>query len=367
MRLVWLELRDFRSYEALSFRPDPGVNVLVGANGAGKTSVLEAIGYLATLASFRRSPEASMVREGAETAITRGEFATAVGGTVIEVETPQAGRRRVLLNGKRAQSRADVAAAATVVAFLPDDLDLVKRGPAYRREYLDDVAAQAWPAAASEQADYERALRQRNALLRQEGRRADGPTLDVWDDRVSGFGAKILGRRLAVANLLEPEIAGLYREMGDGGERFSWQYDSAGLGIIDASTTGEALLVPLREAIAAARSTDLDRRTTTVGPHRDDLQMSLDGRDARTRASQGEQRSIALGMRVAAFRVLSDRRGTPPVLLLDDVFSELDADRGQRLVGHLPDAQVFVTSARSEEVPMVGERWQVAGGQVIAA
>jgi DNA replication and repair protein RecF len=367
VQLIWLDLRDFRSYASLKFRPEPGVNVLVGPNGAGKTSVLEAIGYLATLASFRRAPEASLVREGAEAAIVRGEFFSGVGGTVVEIETPGAGRRRVLLNGKRAQGRAEVASATTVVAFLPDDLDLVKRGPAYRREYLDDVAAQAWPAAGAEQADYERALRQRNALLRKEGRRADGPTLDVWDDRVSILGAKILERRLAAAALLEPEIADLYLELGEGRERFSWKYLSSALGTLVAPAAGEELVEPLRNAIATARNDDLDRRTTTVGPHRDDLEMSLGSRDARTRASQGEQRSIALGLRLAAFRVLADRRGSPPVLLLDDVFSELDADRGQRLVGHLPDAQVFVTSARSEEVPMVGARWRVDDGEVTAA
>lgn len=366
MQLVWLELRNFRSYESLTFRPEPGVNVLVGPNGAGKSSVLEAIGYLATLSSFRRAPEGSLVGERADVAIARGEFVSGGGGTVIEVETPRTGRRRVLLNGKGVQGRAAVAAAASVVAFLPDDLDLVKRGPAYRREYIDDVAAQAWPAAGAEQSDYERALRQRNALLRKEGRRADGPTLDVWDERVSLLGAKILARRLAAAALLEPAVAGLYLELGEGSERFGWSYLSSGLGKLAAPSTGD-LVEPLRRAMAAARHDDLERRTTTVGPHRDDLVMLLDGRDARTRASQGEQRSIALGLRLAAFQLLSDHRGSPPVLLLDDVFSELDADRGERLVGHLPEAQVFVTSARSEEVPMVGKRWRVEDGEVTAA
>lgn len=367
MQLVWLELRDFRSYSALSFRPEAGVNVLVGPNGAGKTSVLEAIGYLATLSSFRRAPEAALVKEGAAAAIARAEFSTGVGGSVIEVETPSTGRRRVLLNGKRAQSRADVAAVVSVVGFLPDDLDLVKRGPAYRREYVDDVAAQAWPAAGTEQAEYERALRQRNALLRKDGRRTDAATLDVWDDRVGLLGAKVLERRLAVLALLEPEVSGLYFDLGEASEPLTWRYSAAGLGFIGGTPPADELLGPLRQAVLEARQDDLDRRTTTVGPHRDELVISLGDRDARTRASQGEQRSIALGLRIAAFRVLSDRRGSRPVLLLDDVFSELDAARGQRLVGHLPEAQVFVTSARSEEVPMVGARWRVEGGEVVAA
>jgi len=364
MRISWLELRDFRSYRELIFHPEDGVNVLVGPNGAGKTSVLEAIGYLATLSSFRRSPESALVRDTADAAIVRGEFATATGTALIEVETPADGRRRVLLNGKRAASRSDVAAVTAVVAFLPDDLDLVKRGPAYRREYLDDVAAQAWPGAAADQADHDRALRQRNALLRKEGRYADPTTLDVWDDRVSRLAAKVIERRLAAAALLEPEVAGLYEEMGEGSERLSWSYMSEGLGELGAPASADGLVGPLREAMMAARQADLDRRTTTVGPHRDELVMRLDARDARTRASQGEQRSIALGLRIAAFRVLTERRGARPVLLLDDVFSELDADRGQRLVGHLPEAQVFVTSARAEEVPLVGARWSVDDGRV---
>ena len=366
MQLAWLEMRDFRSYEALEFRPDPGVNVLIGPNGAGKTSVLEAIGYLATLSSFRRSPDAALVRESADAAIIRGEFASTTGSATIEIETPAQGRRRVLLNGKRAGSRSDVAAVTAVVAFLPDDLDLVKRGPSYRREYLDDVAAQAWPAAGADQADHERALRQRNALLRKEGRHADEPTLDVWDERVSRLGAKVLERRLAAAALLEPEVAALYEEMGEGIGHFSWSYVSAGLGELEAPASTDDLAGPLREAMSAARRDDLDRRTTTVGPHRDELVMRLDARDARTRASQGEQRSIALGLRIAAFRVLSEHRDARPVLLLDDVFSELDAGRGLRLVGHLPEAQVFVTSARAEEVPLVGTRWHVSDGKIEA-
>ncbi|HSM01959.1 MAG TPA: DNA replication/repair protein RecF [Acidimicrobiia bacterium] len=364
MHLAWIELRDFRSYRQLMFRPDTGINVLVGPNGAGKTSVLEGIGYLATLRSFRRSPEGSLVREGAGAAIVRGEFSTGTGGATVEIETPESGRRRVLLNGKGAASRGDVATVTAVVAFLPDDLDLVKRGPSYRREYLDDVAAQAWPGAAADQSDHERALRQRNALLRKEGRRADEATLDVWDDRVSRLGAKVLERRLTVAALLEPEVAGLYDEMGEGSGRFSWTYQSSGLGELEGLASADALAEPLRHAMTAARQDDLDRRTTTVGPHRDELVVQIDDRDARTRASQGEQRSISLGMRIAAFRVLTDRRGFRPVLLLDDVFSELDADRGKRLVGHLPEAQVFVTSARAEEVPLVGTRWTVGEGKV---
>ncbi len=367
MHLAWLEVRDFRSHAALEFRPDPGINVLVGPNGSGKTSLLEAIGYLATLSSFRRSPDAALVRAGAEAAITRGEFSSGPTEALVEIETPVAGRRRVLLNGKGGRSRADIAGVVALVAFLPDDLDLVKRGPSYRREYLDDLAAQTWPVAASEQADYDRALRQRNALLRRDGRHADPATLDVLDERVGRLGAIVLARRLAAVALIAPEVSGLYADLGEAPEPIAWRYASAGLGSLDGEPAAEALAPALLEAVAAARQADLDRRTTTVGPHRDDVVITLGGREARTMASQGEQRSITLGMRLAAATILTERRGTRPVVLLDDVFSELDADRGRRLVARLPEGQVFVTSARAEEVPMVGRRWSVGDGEVVAA
>lgn len=367
MRLAWLEMQDFRCYRTLRFVPEEGVNVLVGDNGSGKTSVLEAIGYLSSLSSFRRAPDASLVREGADAAVVRGEFASPTGGTLVEVETPAAGRRRVLLNGKRAQSRADVAETVSLVAFLPDDLDLVKRGPAYRREYLDDLTAQLWPAAATEQAEFDRALRQRNALLRRDGRHADPTTLDVLDDRVARLGAVVLARRLRAVTMAEPVVDGLYAELGEAPATLSWRYEAAGIGIPDRGADGDTLAASLTAAIAAARRDDLERRTTTVGPHRDEVHFLLDARDARSRASQGEQRSIALGLRIAAYRVIAGHRATVPILLLDDVFSELDADRSRRLVERLPSGQVFVTSARDEEVPLVGRRWRVRQGAVMAA
>lgn len=367
MRLNWLEMADFRSYRELRFAPTEGVNVLVGDNGSGKTSVLEAIGYLASLTSFRRAPDASLVREGADAAVVRGEFQSTTGGTLVEVETPPAGRRRVLLNGKRVQSRAAIAETVSLVAFLPDDLDLVKRGPAYRREYLDDLTAQLWPSAATEQAEFDRALRQRNALLRRDGRHADATTLDVLDDRVARLGAVVLARRLRAVALAEPVVDGLYAELGEAPAALTWRYEAAGIGVPDRASDQGTLAAALAAALEGARRDDLERRTTTVGPHRDEVHFLLDARDARTRASQGEQRSIALGLRIAAYRVIAEHRSTVPILLLDDVFSELDPDRSRRLVDRLPTGQVFVTSARDEEVPLVGMRWRVRSGEVVAA
>ena len=387
MRLSWIEVTDYRSYAALRFEPDPGVNVLVGDNGSGKTSLLEAVGYLASLSSFRRAPDASLIRTDSTGAVIRGEFfqqasggqeasgirhqasageekESRVGTTLVEAELPAAGRRRVLLNGKRATSRAAVAATVALVAFLPDDLDLVKRGPASRREYLDDLAAQLWPAAGAEQAEYERVLTQRNALLRRDGRMADQTTLDVLDETLAAHGGAVLARRLATVDLITPSVEQLYAELGETPARVSFRYAAKGLGESLEAASAAEFTARLAVAVADSRRADLERRSTTIGPHRDEIEIDLDDRDARTRASQGEQRSVALGLRIAAYRVLAERRGTPPVLLLDDVFSELDARRSARLVERLPEGQMFVTSARSEEVPVVGKRWRVAAGKV---
>jgi len=189
---------------------------------------------------------------------------------------------------------------------------------------------------------------------------ADLVTLDVWDQRLAELGSAVMSRRLGALERLGPELGSLVAEMGDGGA-ITWVYESSGLGPVD---DDDGLEGRLAEAIAATRRSDLERRTTTVGPHRDEIAISLDGRDVRTRASQGEQRSVALGMRVAAFGLIRDQRRMVPVLLLDDVFSELDAGRSRRLVERLPHGQVFVSSARVEDVPVSGAVWEIADGRL---
>ncbi len=363
MRLEWLELRDFRCYETLSFRPDAATNLLIGANGAGKTSVLEAVGYLSRLRSFRGSPDVALVRDGGSSAIARGEFA-AESRHLVEVEIPVEGRRRILVDGKRPRRFADVAAMVRLVAFLPDDLDLVKRGPALRRDYLDDVAVQIWPAAAAEQTEFERALRQRNALLREYGGEVDTAELAVWDTEVALTGARVMRRRLLLLGDLGPVLADVYRRIDPDAGSLTWRYDTK-LGPGDALTTDtEDLAAQLGDGLAGRHRVDKERRVTTVGPHRDEPGFDLDGRDVRTQASQGEQRSTALSLRIAAFELIRSQTGDTPILLLDDVFSELDAGRADALVGRLPEGQIFVTSARPEDVPLEGVTWSVDHGTV---
>ncbi|MCB2223396.1 MAG: DNA replication/repair protein RecF [Actinobacteria bacterium] len=363
MELGWIELSGYRCYPEIRVEPAPGVNVFVGDNGSGKTSLLEAIGYLSSLRSFRGAPDAALVRTGDEAALVRGEFVAGERSLRVEVEIPVEGRRRVLVNGKRPSSRAEVVSAVPLVAFLPDDLDLVKRGPSQRRDYLDDLAAGLWPSAGAERTDYERALRQRNTLLRKEGRRADRATLDVWDDRLSHLGAMVIRRRLELLERLEPRLSALYAELGERPEVFTTRYEGAPLGPLSLSDV-PGLRERLLDALGAARGADLERRVTTVGPHRDEVVAIIGDRDLRTRASQGEQRTVALGLRVAAYEMLREEKGATPVLVLDDVFSELDPGRSRRLVEKLPGGQVFVSTAREEEVPLVGTRWSVAGGRV---
>jgi DNA replication and repair protein RecF len=359
--LDWLELTSFRCYESLRFEASPGVNVLVGDNGAGKTTVLEAIGYLGLLRSFRGAADEALIAVGSEGAVVRGEFATVSGPARVEAEIPAGGRRRILFNGKRPKRNRDVLAQVPIVAFQPDDLDLVKRGPGLRRHYLDDLAAQLRPQAVADQQEFERALRQRNTLLRREGRNADRETLDVWDTRVSETGARVFLQRSRVLTDLDPHLGEAYRIVGGSGN-LTWDYTSNW-----GATPNDPLpLVTehLFDAISARRERDLDQRATTAGPHRDDPALLLDGRPARSKASQGEQRTAALALRIGSLRVIAQQLHVQPLLLLDDVFSELDQQRAKGVLGVLDEGQVFVTTARDDDIPVEGTRWRVQGGAV---
>ncbi len=361
MRLQWLELRDFRCYDHLRWEPDPGLNVLVGDNGAGKTSVLEGVGYLGSLRSFRRVADVALVRASADAAVVRGEFGDETGTTLVEVELPAAGRRRVQVNGKRPTRLRDVIAKVPIVTFDPDDLELVKGPAGERRRYLDDLAARLWPAAGAEQDEYDRVVRQRNALLRSERDGVPDAELDVWDRQAAAAGARLTIRRLGLADELRPLLAAVYGEVAGPEaaglaptyESKSWQTRPA-----DAGAAEEVLL----QRLAERRWLDRERRVTTVGPHRDEPGFELGGRDLRAMASQGEQRTAALALRLAAFDLVRQRAGTAPMLILDDVFSELDGARAAAVVARLPAGQVFASTARLDDVPAAGRRWDVGGG-----
>lgn len=362
MQLSWIDLTGFRSYDSVHWEPDPAVNVLVGANAVGKTNLLEAVGYLASLRSFRGVPDSVLIREGQDLAVIRGSVTRGDSEVLVEIELPAGGRRRALVNRQRLSRVADMLGHVRSVTFLPDDLDIVKRSPSYRRDLLDDAAVQVWPVAYADQQDYDKALRQRNTLLRQMGPAVDQVTLEVWDERVSQAGGRVMARRQSIMAALIPHVNTMYNRLAAAELEIAIDYQStwgAERGG-DADTWAACLLTALHEA----RKADTERRTTTVGPHRDDPVVMLDGRHSRTMASQGEQRTLAVSLRLAAHRAIEEAVGEPPLLLLDDVFSELDLQRASALAGALPEAQTFITTARAEEVPVGGRRWSIEPGRV---
>ncbi len=363
MRVDWLSLTGYRSYHQLDWKPEPGVNVLVGPNGAGKTNLLEAVSYLSTLKSFRGAVDTALISDDFDSAVIRSGVSSDGRDRLIEIEVLRQGGRRVQLDKSRLKRTADLLGALRVVAFLPDDLDLVKRGPALRRELLDDIAVQLWPASYMDQSEYERALRQRNAFLKSGDR--DAAVLGVWDSRLSQAGGRVLARRARVIEVLGPLLATAHEAIAQSGTRAAITYrtswDESDLIFLSAADYSARI----DEGLERSRRVDYERRMTTVGPHRDEPGFTLDDADARNHASQGEQRSVALAVKLAAHRAILDVVGDAPVLLLDDVFSELDPERSAALAAALPsDTQTLITSARPEELPVTGKLWTVGERKV---
>lgn len=355
MQLNWIELQGFRSYPHLEFEPAPGTNLLVGANGAGKTNLLEAVAYLSTLRSFRGVPDDALISSGREEAIVRGSVDGRVSTHTIEVELSRARRRRVLLDGKRPSRHSVLRGYLRCVTFLPDDLEIIKGSAGRRRAVLDDLAAQLRPTAAADQSEFERALKQRNALLRADGPLADEHSLAGFEAAIAETGARVVGHRRAAAGALAPFLEAVYERLG--GDAVRWQYVSSWASW---GEPVEALTEALARALAETRRRDMDRRLTSRGPQRDEPQLFLDDRNSRTHASQGEQRSLVLALRLASYDVLAESFDEPPLLLLDDVFSELDPTRAQAVIDRLPEGQAFLTSARRDDVGAVrGMTWAI--------
>jgi len=335
-----LHLRNFRSYEELDLELSPGLTAIVGDNGNGKTNLIESIGFLSRLSSFRGASTDALVRVGAEEMVVRGEILCGDREVLIEVEIPRHGRMRVLVNKQRLAKRGDLAEVMTTTVFSPDDLEIVKGGPAGRRQYLDDVLVDVHPKNDAACSDFAKVLRQRNALLKQmSGRRSPEAelTLDVWDHRLTEVGERLAVLRTKIAQQLTPFVDEAYALVSGGlnGGRSDvrLQYVSGW------AATG------LAEALRDCRVDDIRRGVSTVGPHRDDLALGIGGLPVRTHASQGEQRSMVLALRLASHRLVTAARGEAPVLLLDDVFSELDDRRSVALLSSLPEGQKFLTSA----------------------
>lgn len=353
MYIKRVNLNNFRNYEAAELEPaSSGVTVLQGDNAAGKTNVLEAIGYLSTLRSFRGAPESSLVRGGQEQAVLRATADREGRSLLVEAELNLASRDKLRLNSQPVRRAEDLLGTVLTTVFSPDDIEVVKGGPQPRRDYLDDLLVGLHAKHGAARADLDRLLKQRNALLRSAGGSLHpnmASTLDVWDAKLAAVGEVIAGSREELVGTLQPEVDLAYR-------RLAGKPGTPGTGTIglryERSWAG-----PLLAALQAARAEDVRRGLTGLGPQRDDLFMSVRGLAARNQASQGEQRSLALALRLAGHRLVTARQGTSPVLLLDDIFSELDPGRCAALASCMPEGQALLTTATPVPEGLPVARW----------
>lgn len=378
MYVSHLQLVDYRSYAAAQLELAPGVTTFVGSNGQGKTNLLEAIGYAATLSSHRVSTDAPLVRKGAERAVVRAASVANERRSLIEIEINPGRANRARLNRATVPRVRDILGTLRTVLFAPEDLALVKGDPGERRKYLDELLTLRAPRFAAVRADYERVLKQRNALLKTaaqvQGRaRPDLSTLDVWDGHLADTGAVLVAGRLGLVAELRPLVSKAYAQLDDSASFPELRYRDSSVGetfenteALGSHVDADAIAQRLREALDAARPEELRRGMSLVGPHRDDLLLSLDEFAVKGYASQGESWSFGLSLKLSAFELLR-AEGDDPVLVLDDVFSELDAARRQRLAQHVRDAeQVLVSAAVPEDLPseLCGERYHVSEGTV---
>ncbi|HVU61033.1 MAG TPA: DNA replication/repair protein RecF [Mycobacteriales bacterium] len=370
MYVAKLSATDFRSYPQVDLDLDAGITAFVGPNGQGKTNLVEAIGYLATLGSHRVAQDAPLVREGAERAVVRGVVVQDAREVLLEVEITPGKANRARRGGAALPKARDLLGTLRTVLFAPEDLAIVKGDPAGRRDYLDDLLVARSPRYAAVRSDYDRVLKQRNALLKSAGsaRRAGAElrTLDVWDAHLAEAGAALLAGRHAMVDALRPLLDKAYAAVSGGGGPTAIDYSSSVAPEIVGTTDRELLSAAMTAALAAKRDAELDRGLTLVGPHRDELLLSIGGLPARGYASHGESWSLALALRLAGYDLLR-ADGGEPVLILDDVFAELDAARRASLAELVaPAEQVLITAAVAGDVPeqLVGARVDVAAGQV---
>ncbi|MBQ0981764.1 DNA replication/repair protein RecF [Micromonospora sp. M61] len=368
-----LELVDFRSYERVAVDLQPGANVLTGANGVGKTNLVEALGYVATLDSHRVATDAPLVRMGAASAVIRCAVVHDGRELLVELEIVPGKANRARLGRSPARRARDVLGALRLVLFAPEDLELVRGDPSERRRYLDDLLVNRQPRYAGVRADYERVVKQRNALLRTAylarktggSRGGDLGTLAVWDTHLAQHGAELLAGRLELVAALTPHVAKAYDAVAAGRGAASIAYRPS-IELAEPTTDRAALAEALTAALAASRSAEIERGTTLVGPHRDELALTLGPLPAKGYASHGESWSFALALRLAGYDLLR-ADGIEPVLVLDDVFAELDTGRRERLAELVGGAsQLLVTCAVDDDVPAAlrGTRYQVGEGTV---
>lgn len=336
MRLSRLWLKDFRSYTDAELELSPGgLTVVMGDNGQGKTNLLEAVGYLARLESFRGVQREALVRRGCERGFVRASGLHERREILVEAEISLSGRDRTMVNRQPLRRARDLLGVLRVTMFSPDDLDLVKGGPAGRRRFLDEILVSMSPRYDAVRADLDRVLRQRATLLRQAGGRLTpevSDTLAVWDEKLCDLGEGLVAGREGLVSSISQVVTSSYSTLAGAREQVELTYSRSWEG-------------SLGEALVRSRPDDLRRGITTVGPHRDELELTIAGLPARTHASQGEQRSLALALRLGSHFRVKDELRSAPVLLLDDVLSELDPSRERALINLLPPGQALLTTA----------------------
>ncbi len=376
-----LQLADFRSYPGVDVSLGAGVSVFVGANGQGKTNLVEAIEYLSTLSSHRVAADLPLVRSGAERAVIRARVQAGLNDPrqlQLEIEITPGQANRARLNRSPLRRAREIVGVLRTVVFSPEDLAIVKGDPNERRRFLDELIVARWPRLMGVRADYDRVLRQRNTLLKSlSGRSRGGPppadtagTLDVWDTHLARAGGELLAARLATLTDLAPHVSKAYADIAPANNDATAEYKAS----IDLSTlrqaqgaeTRDELTALLVAAMTARRLDEIQRGVSLVGPHRDDISLSLGLLPAKGYASHGESWSLALALKLGSFHLLR-ADGIEPVLVLDDVFAELDLTRRDRLARGVSAAeQVLVTAAVGADVPdqLGGRRFLVADGLV---
>ncbi len=373
MHVARLSLHDFRSYESVEIDLEPGATAFIGANGQGKTNLVEAIDYLSRLESHRVASDTPLVKAGADQAVIRADVVRGDRTALLELEiTPGKANRARINRGALPRTRELVGVLRTVM-FSPDDLDLVKGDPSDRRKFLDSLLVLRTPRLAGVRSDYERVLKQRNTLLKSAGRRrdADLSTLDIWDENLARTGAELIAARLVLLDELDPFLGEAYvrvaAEAAPDRRTITATYKPS-LEIPDDLRDAATIHDLLLEEVARRRGDEIDRGISLVGPHRDDVTLVIGSLPAKGYSSHGESWSLALALRLASFELLR-KDDDDPVLILDDVFAELDQGRRQQLAELVGDAeQVLVTGAVADDVPdaLKGHRFLVAGGEVVS-
>lgn len=366
MRLSWVELREFRNHRNTKVEVPEGLVVAVGANGEGKTNLMEGMFFLFSLASPRVSATTPLVRYGAPAGYVRGEVESLGGRVLVEIEISQQGASRVHVNKKPVRRKRDLRRQVRAVFFTPEDLDVVRRDPGQRRRFMDEAIAALWPLRESALTAYDRALRQRNRLLKDWEGRGVPPGMQAWDSELVEAGCAVVRARAEAVRLLAPGASEEFEHLAGYGLHVEYRPSVPAGAATQAALEPEKLEEAFRRRIEERRDDELVRRTSLAGPHRDELDLAVRDLGARAFASHGEAWAAALCLRIGLASAVTAELGEHPVLLLDDPFSALDPRRQRQVAERLSGrGQVVISVADEAHVPANATQvWDVDAGTV---